>query len=112
MGLWPLKGQGVGMERSGPGRLLGAGRAALGPGLEPPRRSTWAVASLPSAPIHAGRPWGKRTTGDPRRSGPKRRPGESLVLKLGPKPWGTDRGWGQAVRATGHTPGPSGPGCG
>lgn len=42
--------------------------------------------------LHTGRPWGKRTTGDPRRAGPERRPGESLFLKLGPHPLGAETG--------------------
>ena len=59
------------------------GQSPTGPP-PPPPRSIWAAASPPSASLRTGRPWGKRTTGDPRCAGPTGRPGEFIELRACP----------------------------
>ena len=64
--------------------------------LEPlPRCRVRAAVSPPSAVLRTGRPWGKRTAGDPRRARPQGRPGESLSIKLRPH----TPGGGQRLRS-------------
>lgn len=61
-----------------------AGVLALHRALESlPRRGPGSATSRPAS-LHTGWPWGKRTTGNPRGSGPERRPGESPFVTPGP----------------------------